>query len=176
MGDRTAGDGTDACGVGEVRAIRTFRLGADGARYPLYDDRPWQSGTNTATCTRGRDYRAPAPDCRCGFYAYADPAWTVAQPPAVAVLAVVGLWGTLEVATRGVRAEHGRLQAVWLHPRVPAPLVAALRSRYPQVEVLREREALLTRHPLTALQGYRPPRLTRPQRRRLAAVLGSWRC
>lgn len=164
----------ESYGVGEVRAIRTFRLGADGGLYPLYDDRPWGPDANTATCKRGRGHSAPDPDCRCGFYAYGDLTWTVAQPPAVSVLAVVALWGALEVATRGVRAEHGRLQAVWLHRRVPEHLVDAVRSRYPAAEVLRDRGALLQRHPLTPLQGYRAPRLTGRRRRlvtRLLAVL-----
>ena len=58
-----------------------------------------------------------------------------------------------------MRAEHGRLQALWLHRRVPDHLVQAVRARYPDVEVLRECDALLRRHPLTALEGYRGPRL-----------------
>lgn len=164
----------DAFAVGEVRAIRTFRLGRDGGLYPLYEDRAWASGANTAACKRGREHVAPDPDCRCGFYAYGDLAWTVAQPPAARVLAVVALWGSLEVATRGVRAEHGRVQAVWLHRRVPDHLARAVQARYPDVEVLRDRDALLQRHPLTALEGYRGPRLAGHRRqvasRLLAAV------
>lgn len=166
----------DAFAVGEVRAIRTFRLGRDGGLYPLYTDRAWQPGSNTAACKRGREHTAPAADCRCGFYAYGDLTWTVAQPPAARVLAVVALWGSLEVATRGVRAEHGRLQALWLHRRVPDHLVQAVRARYPDVEVLRDRDALLQRHPLTALEGYRGPRLAGHPRQvasRLLAVLAA---
>lgn len=169
-------DEPDAFAVGEVRAIRTFRLGRDGGLYPLYADRAWAPGENTAACKRGHEHVAPAPDCRCGFYAYGDLTWTVAQPPAVRVLAVVALWGSLEVATRGVRAQHGRLQAVWLHRRVPDQLARAVRDRYPDVEVLCDRAALLQRHPLTTLEGYRPPRLAGRRRKvvsRLLALLAA---
>ena len=161
----------EAFAVGEVRAVRTFRLGRDGGLYPLYEDRAWQPGSNTAGCKRGREHAAPDPDCRCGFYAYGDPIWTVAQPPAARVLAVVALWGALEVATRGVRAEHGRLQALWLHRRVPDHLVEAVRARYPDVEVLRDRDALLQRHRLTALEGYRSPRLAGHPRQVVSRLL-----
>lgn len=166
----------EAFAVGEVRAIRTFRLGRDGGLYPLYEDRAWSPGGNTAACKRGREHADPDSDCRCGFYAYGDLTWTVAQPPAARVLAVVALWGSLEVATRGVRAKHGRLQAVWLHRRVPDHLARAVRARYPDVEVLRDRDALVQRHPLTALEGYRGPRLAGHARRvvsRLLAVLAA---
>ena len=163
----------EAFAVGEVRAVRTFRLGRDGGLYPLYEDRAWQPGSNTAACKRGRGHAAPDPDCRCGFYAYGDLIWTVAQPPAARVLAVVALWGSLEVATRGVRAEHGRLQALWLHRRVPDALVEAVRARYPDVEVLRERDVLLQRHQLTVLEGYRGPRLTGRPRRVVSRLLAA---
>ena len=181
---RRQDEGGDFAGDRRSRGVRGRRgpgdphlpAGCDGAPYPLYTDRAWQPGSNTAACKRGREHAAPASDCRCGFYAYGDPTWTVAQPPAVRVLAVVAPWGTLEVATRGVRAEHGRLQAVWLHRRVPAHLVDAVRARYPDVEVLRDRDALLQRHPLTALEGYRGPRLAGHARHvvsRLLAVLAA---
>jgi hypothetical protein len=145
--------------VGEVRAIRTFRLGRDGGLYPLYTDRAWAPGANTARCKR-RSHSAPDPGCRCGFYAYGDPLWTVAQPPSRSVLAVVALWGGLEVATRGVRAEHGRIEALWLHRRVRQEVVVAVQRRYPAARVYRDRKQLLANHRLTALAGYTPPRLT----------------
>lgn len=136
--------GCGGFGVGEVRAIRTFRLGRDGGLYSLYDDRAWTPGVNTAWCKRDRRHAAPEPDCR-GFYAYGHQVWTRAQPPSRSVLAVVAVWGALEVATRGVRAEHARIEAVWLHRRVGDELVEAVRGRYPQVQVVRERPALLRR-------------------------------
>ncbi len=168
-GDGGPPSGADSYAVGEVRAIRTFRVDRDGALYPLYTDRPWVAGSNTARC-RHRPHRAPDPGCRCGFYAYGDPVWTVAQPPSRSVLAVVALWGGLEVATRGVRAEHGRIQALWLHRRVPDEVVRAVQRRYPHVRLYRDRRDLLVEHPLTVLSGYQPPRLTGRRRQVVSAA------
>jgi len=169
-GDGPAGPGgaADSYAVGEVRAIRTFRVGRDGGLYPLYTDRPWSAGENTAVCRR-RPHTAPDRDCRCGFYAYGHPVWTVAQPPSRSVLAVVALWGGVEIATRGVRAGYGRIEGLWLHHRVPAGVVRAVQERYPQVAVHRDRGALLTDHPLTVLAGYRQPRLL-GRRRQVVSV------
>lgn len=72
-----------------------------------------------------------------------------------------------------MRAEHGRLQAVWLHRRVPDHLVQAVQARYPDVEVLRDRDALLQRHPLTALEGYRAPRLAGHRRQVVGWLLAA---
>ena len=33
--------------IGEIRALRTFRIGPDGKLYPLYSDTAWVDGTNT---------------------------------------------------------------------------------------------------------------------------------
>lgn len=169
--DRTgSGIGADGFGVGVVRAVRTFRVGHDGGLYPLSTDQPWTAGDNTACCRLGREHRAPASDCRCGFYAYGHPAWAAAQPPARSVLAVVALWGSIEVASRGLRAEHGRVEALWLHPRRVRPeLRQLLDGRYPNVQVYEDREQLLEQHPLTALEGVQPPRL-----RGLAPRLLAW--
>ncbi len=166
-----AGPDVAAYAVGQVRVVRTFRLGRDGGLYPLYDDRPWTAGVNTAVCKRDRRHAAPDPDCRCGLYGYGHQVWTRAQPPSRSVLAVVAVWGALEVATRGVRAEQGRIEAVWLHPRVSRQLTEAMRRRYPQVHLVRERSVLLRRYPLTALEGYRQPRLTGRALHTVTAVL-----
>lgn len=157
--------------VGEVRALRTFRLGPDGRLFPLYDDRPWLPGKNRATCRRGHDHPAPARDCRCGYYAYGDLAWVRAQPPSRSVLAVVALWGQIEVASRGVRAASGRVEALWLHPRVDAGLVARTAAAYPAAKLYRSRQQLLEQHPLTALEGYEPPRLPAHSRRLLLVLI-----
>lgn len=78
-----------------------------------------------------------------------------------------------------MRAGHGRLHALWLHPRVPDHLVQAVRARYPGAKVLRDRDALLQRHPLTALEGYRAPRLAGQARQvasRLPPSSPPWSC
>ncbi|MDP9094257.1 MAG: hypothetical protein M3N95_15310 [Actinomycetota bacterium] len=36
--------------VGEIRALRTFRIGPGGLLYPLFSDHAWTDGTNTAEC------------------------------------------------------------------------------------------------------------------------------
>ncbi len=168
-----AGADVTGFGVGEVRAVRTFRLGRDGGLYPLYDDRAWTAGVNTAWCKRDARHAAPEPDCRCGLYAYGHQVWCRAQPPSRSVLAVVAVSGAVEVATRGVRAEYGRIEAVWLHRRVSDELCEAVRVRYPRVPVVRDREALLRRFPLTVLEGYRAPRLTGRTLQRVMWLLGA---
>ena len=160
----------DDLAVGELHAVRTFRLGPDGRLFPLYDDRPWLPGVNEAVCRRGLQHAAPAPDCRCGFYAYGDLAWVGAQPPSRSVVAVVALWGQVEVASRGVRAGSGRVEAIWLHPRVDARLVDLAAAAYPAAPVYRSRPELLERHPLTQLDGYDPPRLPVRARQLLFAL------
>lgn len=172
---RGAGE-SETFAVGEVRAIRTFRLGRDDGLYPLYTALAWRPGGNTAACKRGRGHVAPDPDCRCGFYAYGDPAWTVAQPPGGASPGgrrAVGLTGGSDPRGAGrARTAAGPLAA----PPRPGPPRTAVRARSPDVEVLRDRDALLQRHPLTALEGYRGPRLAGHARRvigRLLAVLAA---
>jgi hypothetical protein len=34
--------------VGEIRAVRSFRVGPDGALYPLFSDQAWVDGANIA--------------------------------------------------------------------------------------------------------------------------------
>ena len=152
-------------GVGEVRLVRTFRVGADGGLYPVNTAVAWQDGWNTAVCNRGRAHDPPADGCRCGFYAYADPVYAAEQPPARDVLAVIAADGTLEVGTRGARVGHARIAAVWFSRRVPAPLAALVRQRYPDVALYRQQAAMLAAHPLTGLAEFRQPRLSPAARR-----------
>lgn len=167
-------------GVGELRAVRSFRLADDGRLYPIYSDQPWLPGDNRAVCNRGRDHAAPAAECHCGFYAYSDPRWAGEQPPAKQLLAVVELWGTLEVGTRGLRGSEARLAAIWLSPRsVDEELAARVRAQYPGVAIYRDRDRMLTEHPVTALPEYQRPRLaeaTRATLRRLgvATAAAGW--
>jgi hypothetical protein len=144
--------------VGEIRALRSFRIGPGGGLHPLFSDQPWREGTNTAVCRREREtvvwHAAPDPDCTCGFYAYGSERATGEYPHSRHVLAVVACWGRVIAGTRGLRAEKCRVEALWLSTAVPEHLVDVVRERYPAVAIYRERAAMLAEHPPTALDCY----------------------
>src|SRR5664279_4200741 len=56
----------EVVGVGDLRMVRTFRVGPDGELFPVNSAIAWTDGWNTATCIRGHDHRPPDADCRCG--------------------------------------------------------------------------------------------------------------
>jgi hypothetical protein len=146
--------------VGEIRALRTFRIGPGGVLYPLFSNTPWSDGANTARCraTRAPDesgvHRAPEPDCTCGFYAYASEAGAAEYPNARHVVAVVACWGRVIAGTRGLRAEHGRIEAIWMSETVPPDLAAQVVSHYPAVASYSDKSAMLAAHPPTVLDCY----------------------
>lgn len=156
--------------VGEIRALRTFRIGPDGRLYALFGDQSWGSGVNTAFCRLpppadhglGRPlpqspHPAPDPDCGCGFYAYADDGSAGEYRQSRHVLAVISCWGHLIAGTRGVRAEHARIEALWMSPTVPAELQAAVAARYPDVSRYGAKATMLAEHPPTLLDCYEIP-------------------
>jgi hypothetical protein len=163
--------------VGEIRAVRTFRVGPEGDLYPLHSDVPWRAGVNSATCivdpdgrrdSRGQPefggqphnqaHAAPDPDCACGIYAYGSEAAAAAeQPNARHVLAVVACWGRTIAGTLGIRAEHARIEALWMSGRVPRDLVAAVARRYPDTALFTSRSLMLQAHPPTLLDCYELP-------------------
>lgn len=169
-------EGGDAefVGVGDVRLVRTFRVGDDGGLYPVNSATAWTEGWNTATCLRHRTHRPPEAHCRCGFYAYSDPAYVMEQPPARQVLAAVATHGTMEAGTRGARVAQVRIEAIWFGERVSAQLAAAVQRRYPSVAVYRDRAAMYDEYPLTRLDYFRPPHVGEAGRRRLRAVMWSF--
>jgi hypothetical protein len=153
--------------VGEIRAVRTFRIGSDGLLYPLFRDVAWQPGPNTARCTMldvgafmlhplqsSVAHQVPEPDCSCGYYAYATESATLEYPNARHVLAVVACWGHVIAGTRGLRAENARVEALWLSSAVPGELAALVAERYPDVTAYSEKQAMLATHPPTALDCY----------------------
>lgn len=162
----------ESLGVGDVRLVRTFRVGRDGGLYPVNCGRPWSDGWNHAACAKGRDHAAPADDCTCGFYAYGDVASATAQPPAGQVLAVVAAHGAMVAGTKGARVEHARVEAVWLGRRVGAALEQRMRDRYPTVLTYRNLRAMLTDLPPTHLPGFVRPRWTARHRRPVRLALG----
>ncbi len=147
--------------VGEIRALRTFRIGPGGVLYPLFSDSPWTAGANTARCgasgppAAGRQvHPAPDPDCTCGFYAYASESSAAEYPFARHVLAVVACWGHVIAGTRGIRAEHGRIEAIWTSETVPPDLAAQVAQRYPATATYADKDEMLVEHPPTMLDCY----------------------
>ena len=171
--------------VGEIRALRTFRIGSGGLLYPLYGKRAWTDGTNTARCTARRRvnpspqprprHHPPDPGCSCGFYAYAATSVICERAHARNVLAVVACWGRVIAGTHGIRAEHSRIKAVWMSGRVPSDLAALVIQRYPSAKHYTDRATMLAAHPPTHLDCYeiqQPPESTMsPAALRVPAVL-----
>ena len=146
--------------VGEISALRTFRIGRSGSLCPLFSDTAWEDGPNRAQCANVPPggvalHPAPEPGCTCGFYAYGTEG-AVEYRQERHVLAVVSCWGRVIAGTRGLRAEHGRIQALWLSDAVPAALAARVAQRYPSVAIYRDRAAMLAEHPPTRLDCYEP--------------------
>jgi hypothetical protein len=148
--------------IGEIRALRSFRIGPEGFLHPLFGKDAWTDGTNTARCTArrgtfaapGPPHHAPEPDCTCGFYAYASHAGLAEQPHARNVLAVVACWGRVIAGTRGIRAEHSRIEAIWMSAAVPSELAAMVRERYRSAQFYTDRMRMLTERPPTQLDCY----------------------
>ena len=164
-------DVPDLVGVGDVRMVRTFRVGADGGLYPVNTATRWSEGWNNATCARGRGHAAPDPGCRCGFYVYGHPAYALAQAPSRQVMSVVATHGAMEAGSRGARVAQARVEGVWLGPRIGDRLADLVRAQYPTVLVYRDREAMFADFPLGQLPGYRPPRFSESWRRSVRAAL-----
>jgi hypothetical protein len=147
--------------VGEIRAVRTFRIGPGGWLYPLFGSDAWRDGANQARCRLagvGRPvHEPPEPDCTCGFYAYGDETWAAEYPHARHVVAVVSCWGRVIAGTRGLRCQHARIEAVWMSTAVPADLRAAVAGNYPSTQVMDDRADLLAAYPPTRLDCYDTP-------------------
>jgi hypothetical protein len=160
--------------VGEIAGLRTFRIDDCGLLLPLYSDGAWYDGTNTALCApptghhpRG-PHAVPAGDCECGFYAYGTAAALRQNRHSRYVQAVVSCWGGVVAGTRGVRAEHARIDALWISPAAPDWLRKRVAVRYPSARLYADESAMLGEHPLTDLACYRPA-----AHRRLVPLLGA---
>jgi hypothetical protein len=158
--------------VGEVIALRTFRVDESGLLLPLYCAPAWYDGVNTATCAPPtgesvtRPHPVPDPWCECGFYAYGSEAALVRQRQARYVQAAVSCWGGVVAGTDGLRAEHARIDALWLHRNVPRWVRLRVASRYPSARIYTELDAMLTQHPPSMLPCY----TSRPAPRRAPRV------
>ena len=146
--------------VGEVTALRSFRITDDGYFLPLTDaggHEPWPTETSSAKCNRGKPHQAPDPDCTCGFYAYGNRSWVEnygAYAWSRVVLAAVHCSGRLVAGEKGLRGEKMRLVACYVSRGVPRETFARLRENYPEVEFFTSRKALLAAHPETQLSTY----------------------
>ena len=149
--------------VGEIRALRTFRLSEYGYLNPVgYTAAgPWRDGTNTARCL-GQGHTPAEPGCKCGFYAYGTYGAACDYAEARRLLAVVACWGKVVPGTRGLRAQHARIEAIWLSSRVSPRLARRLRQRYPSATFYRSRRLMLRQNRPTTLRSYEPE--PRPRR------------
>jgi hypothetical protein len=158
--------------VGEVVGLRTFRIDDSGTLLPLHSDGRWYDGPNTAVCAPPTGHHPfgphPVPDerCECGFYAYGSAPAAAQNRNCRHVQAVVSCWGGLVAGTKGFRAEHARVDAIWISSSAPLWLRRRVASRYPSARLYAESAAMLAEHPLTELDCYRLP-----SRRRTAPAL-----
>jgi hypothetical protein len=154
--------------VGEIVGLRTFRVDESGTLLPLYSNLRWYDGTNTATCApptgerERHDHEVPAADCECGFYAYGTVRAASVNRSSRYVQAVVSCWGRVVAGTQGVRAEHARIDAIWLHPKAPPWVRRRVASAYPSARIFADRDAMLARFALSSLSCYAPERPRRP--------------
>ena len=157
--------------VGEVVALRTFRVEESGRLLALYSDQYWYDGANTAVCPRA-EHGAPADGCDCGLYAYGSAQAAAQNRGTRYVQAVVSCWGDVVAGTQGVRAQHARIDAVWLHPAAPPWLRSRVANRYPSARVYDDAEQMLAAHPLSTLPSY-DPGATRDVRSLAGVIAGS---
>jgi hypothetical protein len=158
--------------VGEVVGLRSFRIDDSGALLPLHSDGVWYDGVNTAVCApptghhpRG-PHPVPDPECECGFYAYGTEAAAAQNRNCRYVRAVVSCWGGVVAGTKGFRAEHARVDAIWISEQAPTWLRRRVAVRYPSARLYADPAAMLAEHPLTELDCYE-----RPARRRAAPTV-----
>jgi hypothetical protein len=60
---------------------------------------------------------SPHPDCQCGIYAYHRPGAQAYYGEFEWTEGVIACWGRIEAHRAGLRAEHGRIEALALPPR-----------------------------------------------------------
>jgi hypothetical protein len=165
--------------VGEIVGLRTFRVDESGLLLPLYAQRPWYDGANTATCApptgehERTDHAVADPGCECGFYAYGTEDAASRNRHMRYVQAVVSCWGNVVAGTQGVRAQHARIDAVWFAPGLSVAVRQRVAATYPSARLYRDRDAMLAEHPLSRLPCYAPaPRpSTAPRAAAVAAGL-----
>src|SRR5690242_4618795 len=150
--------------VGEVVGLRTFRIDDSGYLLPLHSDGIWYDGANTAVCAPptghhpGGPHPVPDENCECGFYAYGTSAAAAQNHNCRYVQAVISCWGGIAAGTQGFRAEHARIDAIWISATAPLWLRRRVAGHYPSARMYAEASAMLAEHPLTELDCYAPSR------------------
>lgn len=151
--------------VGEITALRTFRITDDGYLLPLTEaggTEPWPVATSSAKCNRGKNHLAPDVECSCGFYAYGNRAWVENSNMYLwshIALAAVHCSGRIVAGEKGLRAEKMRLVACYVNKHAPRHVLDRLAQNYPDVEFHDSKKSLLAAHPETPLDTYfEPPR------------------
>jgi hypothetical protein len=111
-----------------VAGYRAWRIVGDRLMSPYIPCR-WEGRTLHAECydanrslQRGIGWLAephvsPHPDCQCGIYAYHRPGTQGYYGEWLWTEGVLACWGRIEAHADGLRAEHGRVEALALPPR-----------------------------------------------------------
>ncbi|QEC47105.1 hypothetical protein FSW04_05545 [Baekduia soli] len=111
-----------------VVGFRAWRILGDRLMSPYIPCR-WEGRVLHAACydanrvlQRGRGWLSaphdsPHPDCQCGIYAYHRPGTQGYYGEWLWTEGVLSAWGRVEVHADGLRAEHGRIEALALPPR-----------------------------------------------------------
>ncbi len=110
-----------------------------------------RSAARAVCAVEGSYHPAPAVDCRCGYYAYADRARVAGASRRSAVVGAVSMWGSVIGHDFGFRAEYAYPQRLRL---VCGPCLRIGRDRTPRWVVVRREE-------LTAVCARHAPRLGR---------------
>jgi hypothetical protein len=111
-----------------VAGYRAWRVVGDRLMSPYIPCR-WEGRVLHATCydanrrlQRGvgwldEPHASPHADCQCGIYAYHRPGAQAYYGEWLWTEGVVSVWGRIEAHADGLRAEHGRVEALALPPR-----------------------------------------------------------
>jgi hypothetical protein len=122
-----------------VAGFRAWRIVGDRLMSPYIPCR-WYGRVLHAACfdanrrlQNGRGWLAephvsPHPDCQCGIHAYHRPGTQAYYGEWLWTEGVLACWGRIEAHADGMRAEHGRIEALALPPRNDPERRGAVRS------------------------------------------------
>lgn len=102
-----------------LAGYRAWYAARDGRLEPLRGGPSWGPGTNVARCGMiepGRPrHKAPAPDCKCGLYAFHSPSrdpFGLLIEDSAFVTGGIAAWGEVELHMNGFRAEFAQVAAL----------------------------------------------------------------
>jgi hypothetical protein len=102
--------------VDPVIGFRQWRL-EGGKLWPLFADKPWKRGVQTAVCPVVQGHHDDAPPghaCTCGIHAWYRPCPLLGSAFTDLVAGAVAMWGEMELHAIGMRAQHALLIALAL--------------------------------------------------------------